>query len=190
LVAWAGGGGDSALVLTLAPGVYSAVVQPALGAPAADQTGKVGLLEIYDLTPADGGRLVNLSTRGLVGADDGRMIVGCTVAGSGHERLLVRAVGPTLTSDFGLSGSLPDPTLTLNPATGTALQFNDDWSQSAQTEQIQAVAAAVGAFPLPAGSVDSAFVVALPPGNYSATISPKSGTPFSGLTLIELYEAP
>lgn len=189
LVNWTGGGGDSALVATLSPGAYTAVVSPAPGAPIAYQTGYVGLVEIYDISRTDGSRLVNISTRGLVGPGDKQMIVGCTVAGSGHKRLLIRGVGPTL-EQFGLAGVLLDPALTLYDAQGNATALNGDWSNSEQTSQIRALAAASGAFALPEGGVDSALLTLAAPGNTTATISAKAGTPLTGVALVELYEAP
>jgi hypothetical protein len=189
LVNWAGGGGDSALVLTLAPGAYTVVVSPAPGAPAAYQTGYIGLVEIYDVSKSDGSRFVNISTRGLVGPGDSQMIVGCTVAGSGHKRLLIRGVGPALTQ-FGLTGILGNPTLTLYDGQSNPLYSNDDWSNSPQTNQIRTVAAQAGAFDLPEGSVDASLLTLAAPGNYTAIVGAKTGTILSGVALVELYETP
>jgi hypothetical protein len=190
LVAWAGGGGDSALVATLPPGAYTVVVSPAPGTPAADQTGLVGLAEIYDLTPADGSQLVNLSSRGLAGSGDTQLIAGCTVTGSGHRRLLLRAAGPALAASFGLPGTLADPNLTLFDGAGQTLAANAGWSQSPQTDQVQTLAAALGAFPFPVGSADAALLWLAAPGNFTATVGPRSGTPAGGLALVEIYAAP
>jgi hypothetical protein len=189
LVNWAGGGGDSALVTTLAPGAYTVIVSPAPGAPASYQTGYVGIVEIYDATPNDGSRLVNISTRGLVGTGDSQMIVGCTVSGSGHKRLLIRGVGPAL-SGFGLTGLLANPFLTLYNAQSQPIETNDDWSNSSQTNQIRSLAAATGAFDLPEGSVDSSLLTLVAPGNYTAIVGAKPGSTLTGLALVELYEAP
>ena len=114
LVDWAGGGGDSALVLTLArPGAYTAVVAPAPGAPPGDQTGRVGLVEIYDLSPADGSRLVNISSRGRVGSANRRQPAGSSAAPWPVQRPRpsadLRGVGPALASLFGLPDPLPNP---------------------------------------------------------------------------------
>ena len=40
-----------------------------------------------------------------------------------NEQLIVRALGPTLTN-FGITGALADPTLSLLDANGTPLAFN------------------------------------------------------------------
>jgi len=190
LVAWAAGGGDSALLATLPPGAYSVLVSPAPGAPLADQSGHVGLVEIYDLTPADGSQLVNLSSRGFAGTGDAALIAGCTVSGGGHRRLLVHGVGPALSSGFGVAGVLADPALTLFDGSGQTLATDNDWSLSAQTDQIRDLAAASGAFPLPEGSVDAALLYAAGPGNFTAAVSAQTGTAPGGLALVEIYATP
>jgi hypothetical protein len=189
LLDWAGGGGDSALVTTLAPGAYTVIVSPAPGTAPSFQTGYVGLVEIYDVTPADGSRFVDISTRGLVGSGDSQMIVGCTVAGSGHKRLLIRGVGPGL-AQFGLTQTLANPLLTLYNAQSSPIATNDDWSNSPQTAQIRSLAAACGAFDLSEGSVDASLLAFVAPGNYTAVVGAKPGTTLTGLALVELYETP
>ena len=146
-------------------------------------------MEIYDLSPGDGSRLVNLSTRGLVGPSASQMIVGCTVAGAGHDRLLVRGVGPTLGTGFGLAGVLPQPTLTLFDRSGATLGSDAVGGYSPLADQSRTLAAAAGAFALPAGSADATLVAAVAPGNYTAAVAAKPGTPGTGLALVELYEA-
>lgn len=189
LVNWAGGGGDSALVTTLAPGAYTVIVSPAPGVAPVYQTGHVGLVEIYDASPSDGSRFVNISTRGLVGTGDDQMIVGCTVSGNGHKRLLIRGIGPALTQ-FGLTQTLANPVLTLYNGQSSQIASNDDWSNSPQTSQIRSLAAASGAFDLPEGSVDSSLLALVAPGNYTAGVTAKPGTTLTGLALVELYETP
>jgi hypothetical protein len=190
LVNWAGGGGDSAMVVNLAPGAYSVLVSPPPGTPAQYQTGYVGLVEIYDLSLTDGSRLTNLSTRALAGPGDTQTIIGCSVTGTGHERLLIRGSGPALAAAFGLPGTLPDPALTLYDNAGHPLAINDDWGDSAQSDQIAALAAACGAFPWAPGSSDAAILTLVPPGNNTAVIGAATGTPLNGLALIEVYETP
>lgn len=189
LTNWAGGGGDSALVATLAPGAYTVVVSPAPGLPAAYRTGRVGLVEVYDVSKTDGGRFVNISTRAPVGTDYAQLIVGCTVAGSGHKRLLIRGVGPGL-ARFGLASLLPNPTLTLFDGASQPIASNDDWSNSTQTTQIRELAAASGAFSLAEGSVDSSLLTLAAPGNYTAIVGGRAGTGMTGIAIVELYETP
>lgn len=190
LTNWAGGGGDSALVTTLSPGAYTVIVSPAPGLPEDFQSGRVGLVEIYDLTPDDGSRFVNISSRAFVGTGHGQLIVGCTVSGSGHKRLLIRGIGPTLTRNFGLAGALPGPALTLFDSANRPLALNTDWSNSEQTTQIRDLAPASGAFPSPEDAADAALLVRAGPGNYSAVVAAKPETTLTGIALVELYETP
>jgi hypothetical protein len=190
LVAWAGGGGDSALLATLPPGAYTVLVSPAPGSPPADQSGRAGLVEIYDLTPGDGSQLVNLSSRGLAGSGDFQLIAGCTVSGGGHRTVLVRAVGPALSTGFGVSGVLANPALTLFAGGGQTLAADNDWSQSAQTNQIRDLTAAIGAFPLPEGGPDAALLFSAPPGNFTTGVSAQAGSAAGGLALVEIYATP
>jgi hypothetical protein len=190
LTNWAGGGGDSALVTRLAPGAYSVVVTPAPGVPAAYATAHLGLVEIYEIESAGGARLANLSSRGLAGTGDAQLIIGATLAGPGRQRVLVRAAGPALGTNFGLGPVLSDPALELYAQTGAKLATNESWSDSAQTDQIRSLSLAVGAFPFPEAGADAALIALLPAGQYSARLSAKAGTTASGLALVEFYSAP
>src|SRR3954451_16883909 len=82
---------ESALIATINPGAYTAIVKGANNG-----TG-VGLVELYDLD-ADGAacRLANLSTRGNVLTGDNVMIGGFIVRGDVIKTMLMRVRGPTL----------------------------------------------------------------------------------------------
>ena len=99
--------------------------------------------------------------------------------------MLIRAVGPTL-SAFGLSGVLADPVVNLYSGQ-TVLATNDDWSSSDATV-VGAAAKSVGAFELPSGSKDAAFLITLPPGGYTIEVTGKNDT--EGVALLEIYEVP
>jgi hypothetical protein len=49
-----------------------------------------------------------------------------------------------------------------------------------------ALSAKVGAFPLAAGSSDSAIVATLPPGTYTAQVAGANGS--TGVALVEIFE--
>lgn len=167
---------DAALFRSLQPGAYTAVVSGIGGA-----TG-ITLVEVYD-TSADSSRLINLSTRGFVGRDDQSLIVGIVIEGNLPKRLLIRAVGPTL-AGFGASGTISDPKLELRSGPAV-VATNNDWSDDVR---INAAGAAVGAFALAAGSKDSALLIALAPGTYSAVVSGVANV--TGVALVEVYEVP
>jgi hypothetical protein len=174
---------DSALVQSLPAGGYTANVSGQSG-----DTG-VALVEIYDDTPAESytpssPRLTNISARVQVGTGGNVLIAGFYIGGSTSRTVLIRASGPALIP-FGLTGTLPDPQLQLNSTTGI-IATNSAWGGNAQ---IAAAAASVGAFPwqFPSSS-DSALLVTLPPGAYTATVSGASGD--TGIALVEVYEVP
>jgi len=169
-----GGSRDSALVTSLAPGVYSSPV-------GAGTSSGVALLEVYDADIANlSATLINASTRAYVGTGDAVLIPGFVVSGSGTVRLLVRAVGPTL-ANYGVSGFLADPLLTLY-RDSTVIAINDNWGSGAD---LAAAAVGVGAFALPSSSKDAALLVTLPAGAYSAVVSGVGNT--TGTALVELY---
>lgn len=134
---------------------------------------------------ANGGRLINVSTRGEVGA--GRdMIAGVVVQGSTGKPLLVRGVGPALQA-FGVAGVLPDPKLSVTVKASDVPLTNDNWDD-ADGPAIAALAAKVGAFPLAPGSRDAALqVTAAPNTTYSAIVSSADGG--GGIALAEIYDA-
>ena len=179
---------DAALLQDLPGGKYTAQV--------AGQAGDSGvaLVEVYDATPAasrtpGSPRLVNLSTRVQVGSGGGILIAGFVVGGSTSRTVLVRASGPAL-APYGVPGILPDPQLKLyrsNPdQSSTLLEANSAWAGNAQ---VAGTSARVGAFAwTSASSLDSAILVTLPPGSYTAQVSGASGD--TGVALVEVYEVP
>jgi hypothetical protein len=158
-------------VAFLKDGSYTAKVRGVNGG-----TG-VGVVEIYDLDSFPGTqRLVNLSTRGLAGADDNLLIGGVIVRGDSAQRLIIRAIGPDLIA-VGLPNALPDPTLELRDESGTLLAVNDDWRDT-QEQEIQSTQLP------PNDNRDSAIVTTLAPGFYTAIVRGKNAT---GLGLVEFY---
>ncbi|MBL9213179.1 MAG: hypothetical protein JNL92_22140, partial [Opitutaceae bacterium] len=144
----------------------------------------IGLAELYEL---DGnGRTVNLSTRARVGTDDRVLIGGFVVSGAAHKRMLIRAVGPTLTA-FGLAGALADPVLTLYAGT-QVIAANDRWSADPAAPAAATAGNRVGAFALPANSEDAALLITVAPGAYTVDVRGKGGS--EGIALLEIYEIP
>jgi hypothetical protein len=176
------GSADSALLVDLAPGQYSASA-----GGAGNGTG-ICLLELYDADTATTptAKLNNIATRGFVGTGSNIIIAGFVISGDGAKTILVRAVGPTLTS-FGLTGVLADPQLAIYRSSDVILT-NDDWGSGTTSANTGTVATQVGAFALPSGSKDAAFVVTLPAGAYTVQVSGANAS--TGLALVEIYEAP
>ena len=176
---------DSALLSTLAAGTDTAVTTG---------SGGIALVEIYDAQPAvnfNPPRLINVSARAQVGTGSGVLIAGFVVKGTLREKLLVRAIGPTLGA-FGVAGVLGDPKLEIHATVAgqdTVIASNDNWGDVPNDPaQMAAAFASVGAFNFTAGSKDAALIATLAPGSYSAVVSGVGNT--AGVALIEVYELP
>jgi len=171
---------DSAVLATLQPGPYTAQVHGAQGG-----TGVV-LLEAYDAdaTSAPSAHYINVSSRGYAGTGSKVMTVGFVITGTTSKTVLIRGIGPTLAA-FSVSGAMVDPQLTISDSNQNVVGFNDDWGGTAA---LQAAFNAVSAFSLPTTSKDSAILVTLSPGAYTAQVTGANGT--SGIALLEVYEMP
>jgi len=179
--AFTAGSADSALLATLAPGSYTAIVT------ASDGRAGVGLVEVYDLTgDTKPQRLANLSTRALAGSGDDTLIAGVVVSGAAPKRVLIRAAGPAL-AQFGVSGVLTRPQLSLFHG-GTVVATNAGWSTSLDRDAITEAAARTGAFAFGITSADAALLLNLAPGAYTAQVTGVAST--TGIALIEIYEVP
>ena len=128
-------------------------------------------------------KIINLSVRSAI-ATGQTLTVGFVVAGTGKP-LLIRAVGPGL-RPFGLSSVLPDPTLVLYGPRGAA-GSSDNWGETALAPQIATVAQSVGAFALPAASLDAAILTTA--GNSALTVQAADKNSAGGIVLLELYDS-
>lgn len=175
---------SSARLLTLDPGAYSFVASGKAGG-----TGVV-LVEVFDAAPeaVAGGRLTNLSARAVCGQDD-KVTIGGFVVSRSPQRVLIRAVGPSLVAQ-GLAPAavLGDPQIEVYDAIhGNArIGSNDNWADDDAGAAITATAAKVGARALAAADTTSAaMLTTLAPGVYSFVASGRSGA--TGIVLIEVY---
>jgi hypothetical protein len=166
---------ESAIVATLPPGAYTAIMSGKNGS-----TG-MGLVEVYDLDSAGEGRLTNIATRGLVRTGNDVVIGGFILGGdTGQATVLLRAIGPSLNT-AGVANALANPTLELRDSNGLLLQYNDNWKESQQ--------AAIEATGLsPQHDLEAAILATLLPGSYTAIAAGKDGT--AGVGLIEVYNLP
>jgi hypothetical protein len=112
--------------------------------------------------------------------------LGLTIAGPAPKRVLIRGAGPAL-AQFSLGGLLARPQLTLFSGLTPVLQ-NTGWSTSPDAATLAAAAAQAGAFAFAPGSADTAMIVTLAPGAYTAQVSGIGDT--TGLALVEIYELP
>ena len=129
--------------------------------------------------PAVGPQSLNLSTRGLVGPDQGALIGGFIVTGTDSKTVVLRALGPSL-ADAGVIGALADPVITLFDSAGHVLVTNDNWQSAGSAGQITADGLA------PSDPAEAALRVSLAPGAYTAVVTGKDATP--AIALVELYD--
>lgn len=169
-------------------GSYAAVVTNSTGSVRSD----AATLAVVSVPVADVGRLVNLSI--LTGAGTGAKVLtmGAFVGpgeSTGSLPLVIRAVGPTLQQPpFNVSGVLPDPVMIFfNAGSAVPLDGNDDWGGSAA---MATAFSSVGAFALPATSLDSAIVRSAPgvaAGGYTVQVTGKGEA--TGTVIAEMYDA-
>ena len=170
---------ESALIATLPPGNYTAIVS------GVNNTTGNGLAEVYDLSPNSGSLLANISTRGFVQTGDNVMIGGFIVV-TQPTRVIIRAIGPSLTQ-FGVPDALANPQLELHDANSLIAQ-NDDW----QTTQIggiitsDQVAEIQNSHLAPTNPAESAIIATLQPGTYTAIVRGVNNT--TGNALVEVYD--
>lgn len=171
---------ESGIVQSLPPGSYTAVVR------GKSNTTGVALVEAYDLNPAANSRLANISSRGLAATGENVIIGGIIIGdgrgvdGDGSARIVLRGLGPSL-AQAGVSNPLQNPELQVVDGNGATVAFNDDWKQTQQAE-LQATGIP------PSDDRESAVVVTLRKGDYTAVLRGKGGE--TGVALVESYNLP
>ncbi|MFO1448469.1 MAG: hypothetical protein U1F61_09960 [Opitutaceae bacterium] len=132
---------------------------------------------------SEGSRLTNLSCRSRVTGNSSLLILGFVIDGPESMRVLVRGVGPTLRS-FGVTDALNRPQLTIYNGAGQVIMENRSWRVVPDPDGLAQAMAQVGAFALNFTD-DTAVLLNLNPGSYTAHISGQSGS--SGVALGEIY---
>jgi hypothetical protein len=163
---------ESAIVATLTANnsAYTAIVRGVNNG-----TG-IGVVEAYDLDRTVDSKLANISTRGLVQTGDNVLIGGTIVLGQPSQRVIVRAIGPSLN----VPGKLANPTLELRDGNGALLRSNDNWRSDQEAEII-----ATG-IP-PANDLESAIVATLPANGASYTAIVRGVNDTTGVAVVEVY---
>jgi hypothetical protein len=128
-------------------------------------------------TPAN---LLNISTRLRVLTGDNVGIGGFIVTGSDPKKVIVRGIGPSLTSQ-GVPDALRDPTLELHDGSGALIASNDNWKDTQQSE-IEATGIA------PSNDLESAIVATLPANNSAYTAILRGNNDTTGIGLVEAYD--
>ena len=105
-------------------------------------------------------------------------IGGFIITGSAPKQVLLRGIGPSL-GNFGVPDPLADPVMELHGPAGFTTITNDNWKDSQQAA-IEATGLA------PTNDLESAILMTLDPGNYTAIVKGKdNGT---GVGLVEAYD--
>src|SRR5437763_1684270 len=135
--------------------------------------------ELYYTTQLDTTQpLLNISTRARVSTQDQVLIGGFIITGAQDKTVLIRGIGPSLTT-FGIATPLADPTLELHDHATALITSNDNWRDSQQAE-IQATGLA------PSSDSESVILATLAPGAYTAVLRGKAMT--TGTGLVEVYD--
>jgi len=163
---------ESAIVATLAPGPYTAIVSGKNG------TSGVALVEVYDLDQAAASKLGNISTRAFVSTGANIMIAGFILGnGTMTDNVVLRGIGPSLP----VTNKLADPTLQLRDSNGTLIRSDDNW----QDDPVQA-ACITAAGLAPSNPLESGICATLAPGPYTALLAGKNNG--TGVGLVEVYD--
>jgi hypothetical protein len=164
---------ESAIVANLpANGAgYTAIVRGVDG-----ETG-TGVVEAYDLDRTVDSKLANISTRGFVSTGDNVLIAGTIVIGQSSQKVLVRAIGPSLA----IAGKLENPTLELRDANGGLIRGNDNWRIGGQEQEI------IDTTIPPTNDFESAIVATLPAGGASYTAIVRGVGDTIGIAVVEVY---
>jgi arylsulfate sulfotransferase len=163
---------SAALLRNLLPGAYTVVVT------GKNSTEGISLAEVYDASPQSNSKLANISGRGYVGMSDNVLISGFIIGDVDSATVVVRALGPSLGA-FGVSNPLSDPVLTIYDSKGGVFATNDNWQDDNNANLVQRNGLA------PPNALDSAIVLHLPAGSYTAIVRGANGA--TGNALVEVY---
>jgi hypothetical protein len=125
-------------------------------------------------------KLQNISTRARVLTGEHVLIAGFIVTGTEPKKVIIRGIGPSLS---GVAGVLSNPTLELHQGDAT-LAVNDDWkiASNGSSQQAEVEATTVP----PSNDAESAIVMTLNPGSYTAILSGKNAG--TGVGVVEVYD--
>ena len=152
---------ESAILTTLEPGAYTAIVHDVTNQPG------LSLVEVYDLDAKDS-FVANISTRGKVGTGDNVMIGGFIIGGEDATKVVIRAIGPSLAAQ-GVALPLADPVLEIHDSAGKLISTNDNWRSTQQNEIIATGIA-------PTNDNESAILLTLDPESYTAIVRGQNST--------------
>ena len=167
---------ESAIVTTLDPGAYTAVVK------GTNNTSGVALVEVYDLDQAAASKLGNISTRAFVSTATNVMISGFILGAGRNTQVLIRGVGPSLP----VPNPLADPTLELRDSNGTLLDANDNCGMLSSLAPPHGPSPSNACALACSNAFEACMDDVLPPGTFTAILAGKDGG--TGVGLLEIYD--
>jgi glucose/arabinose dehydrogenase len=169
---------------------------PSTGAASAFATGISTLVDLqigpdgclYYLAQGNGGQVfrvtaipsqpLNISVRARVETGTGVLISGFINTGTAAKKVIVRALGPST----GVTGALADPVLELHGSDGSLITSNNNWKDNTPQQQQEIINNQLA----PPNDLESAIVITLQPGTYTAIVGGQGNG--SGIGLVEVYD--
>jgi hypothetical protein len=162
---------ESVIVTTLAPGAYTAIVS------GVNNEEGIGIVEVFEAEDTGETRMVNIATRGFIGTGDNVLIGGLVITGTGTKKLVIRAKGPSLSSQ-GVDGALANPQMFLFSG-ADVIDSNDDWQSHERADDIPANLQ-------PTSELESVISTNLSPGAYTVIVQGVDGG--TGIGIVEVFE--
>ena len=147
-------------------------------APSSEEDSRTGTVVavVCPSGPITSGPLTNISTRLRVETGDNMLIGGFVITGTDAKKVLLRASGPSLP----LADRLADPILELHDSSGQTIATNDNWVDAPNMQAI------IDTTIPPGNNLESAILMSLTPGGYTATVRGVNNT--TGIGLVEAYD--
>ena len=149
-------------------------------APSTDQRGipRVGVSDIGAFEFGGPNLMANISTRLRVETGDNVLIGGFIITGTQQKKIIVRAIGPSLS----VADRLADPILELHDSSGALLETNDNWVESPNRQAI------IDSTIPPTNDLESAIVATLPSSGSAYTAIVRGVNNTTGIGVVEIYD--
>ncbi|OGO12497.1 MAG: hypothetical protein A2Y53_01810 [Chloroflexi bacterium RBG_16_47_49] len=191
---------EAAMYITLPPGAYTAKLKGVNS-----EIGK-GIVEVYDPDMTTLTNMGGISTRGKVLTGTDIMVGGFIISGgTSSKKVLLRGRGPSMSgAPYNFTGTLTNPTLEIYSG-ATLFASVDDWQSGAAMCNAPAISCGTPAeletalvdpcqpnagqtTAPPSCNLESAMMITLPPGAYTAKL--KGVNDGTGIGIVEVYEMP
>jgi hypothetical protein len=168
---------ESAIVRTLPASpsgtAYTAIVR------GVNNSGGIGVVQVYDLDRSVDSKLANISTRGFAQLGDDALFAGTIVLGQTSQRVIILATGPSLN----IPGQMADPTLQLIDKNGTQVAANDNWRSDQEVDIIASTVA-------PTNDAEAAIVATLSGNRSDYTVIVRGAADTTGIAVVQVFALP